>query len=209
LTDKSAGHDIGSGGLITTLLEMCFADLDLGATINFDGFGEKDPVKILFSENIGIVFQAKNDAIRRRKLQGIEYFKIGKVTNRATLDFHLSAFDFQLDINEYRDTWFETSPARPQTIQNGMAEERFKNYKNQPLQYTFPSHFTEKPTIDEAKPRPKAAIIREKGSNSEREMANAMYLAGFDVKDVHMTDLISGRQTTGRHPIYWCRGRIL
>ncbi|WP_395045513.1 phosphoribosylformylglycinamidine synthase subunit PurQ [Flavobacterium sp.] len=43
--------------------------------------------------------------------------------------------------------------------------------------------------------RPKAAIIREKGSNSEREMANAMYLAGFDVKDVHMTDLISGRET--------------
>ncbi|MEO0526594.1 MAG: phosphoribosylformylglycinamidine synthase subunit PurQ, partial [Bacteroidota bacterium] len=43
--------------------------------------------------------------------------------------------------------------------------------------------------------RPKAAILREKGSNSEREMANAMYLAGFDVKDVHMTDLISGRET--------------
>ena len=43
--------------------------------------------------------------------------------------------------------------------------------------------------------KPKAAILREKGSNSEREMANAMYLAGFDVKDVHMTDLISGRET--------------
>jgi len=52
-----------------------------------------------------------------------------------------------------------------------------------------------KPLIDISKPRPKAAIIREKGSNSEREMANAMYLAGFDVKDVHMTDLISGRET--------------
>jgi phosphoribosylformylglycinamidine synthase len=52
-----------------------------------------------------------------------------------------------------------------------------------------------KPVIDASKPRPKAAIIREKGSNSEREMANAMYLAGFDVKDVHMTDLISGRET--------------
>ena len=49
--------------------------------------------------------------------------------------------------------------------------------------------------ISSAVERPKAAIIREKGSNSEREMANAMYLAGFDVKDVHMTDLISGRET--------------
>lgn len=192
-----AGHDIGSGGLITTLLEMCFADLDLGATINFDGLGEKDLVKILFSENIGIVFQAKNDAIVEQKLQGIEYFKIGKVSTQPTLDFHLSSFDFQFDIAQYRDTWFETSYLldRKQS-KNGMAEERFKNYKNQPLQYTFPSHFTgKKPTIDEAKPRPKAAIIREKGSNSEREMANAMYLAGFDVKDVHMTDLISGRET--------------
>jgi phosphoribosylformylglycinamidine synthase len=79
---------------------------------------------------------------------------------------------------------------------NGMAQERYNNYKNQKLQFTFPSHFTGKlPVIDASKPKPKAAIIREKGSNSEREMANAMFLAGFDVKDVHMTDLISGRET--------------
>jgi phosphoribosylformylglycinamidine synthase len=76
-----------------------------------------------------------------------------------------------------------------------MAQERYNNFKNQPLQFTFPKQFDGKlPVIDSSKPRPKAAIIREKGSNSEREMANAMYLAGFDVKDVHMTDLISGRE---------------
>jgi phosphoribosylformylglycinamidine synthase len=64
------------------------------------------------------------------------------------------------------------------------------------LAYTFPSQFTGKLTDHRAiSTRPKAAIIREKGSNSEREMANAMYLAGFDVKDVHMTDLIAGRET--------------
>ncbi len=64
------------------------------------------------------------------------------------------------------------------------------------LKYSFPAGFDgKKPVIDAAQPRPKAAIIREKGSNSERELANAMYLAGFDVKDVHMTDLISGRET--------------
>src|SRR5690606_33703470 len=79
---------------------------------------------------------------------------------------------------------------------NGMARERLMNYKVQPLRFTFPTNFNgRKPPIDTSKPRPKAAIIREKGSNSEREMANAMYLAGFDVKDVHMTDLISGRET--------------
>lgn len=62
---------------------------------------------------------------------------------------------------------------------------------------TFPEEFTgnlPERNKSEGK-RPIAAILREKGSNSEREMANAMYLAGFDVKDVHMTDLISGRET--------------
>ena len=190
-----AGHDVGSGGLITTLLEMCFSDLDLGADIDFSSWAEKDLVKILFAENIGIVFQVKSDATVESKLQqsNIEFFKIGNVTNIAVLN--LGQFTF--DIPQYRDIWFETSYLLDcKQSKNGMAEERFNNYKNQPLQYSFPAHFTgKKPVIDDSKPRPKAAIIREKGSNSEREMANAMYLAGFDVKDVHMTDLISGRET--------------
>jgi phosphoribosylformylglycinamidine synthase len=103
---------------------------------------------------------------------------------------------FTFDIKEYRDIWFKTSFLLDQKqSKNGMAQARFDNYKNQALQFTFPAHFTgKKPLIDFSKPRPKAAIIREKGSNSEREVANAMYLAGFDVKDVHMTDLISGRE---------------
>jgi phosphoribosylformylglycinamidine synthase len=189
-----AGHDIGSGGLITTLLEMCFADINLGAKIDFSSFKEKDLVKILFSENIGIVFQAKNDAVIESKLESnnIIFHKLGKVTNEATLDFgHLT-----FDIPKYRDIWYKTSFLLDQKqSKNGMAKARFENYKNQPLRFTFQTHFTgKKPVIDSTKSRPKAAIIREKGSNSEREMANAMYLAGFDVKDVHMTDLISGRE---------------
>ncbi|TRX42797.1 phosphoribosylformylglycinamidine synthase [Flavobacterium restrictum] len=194
-TQILAGHDIGSGGLITTLLEMCFADVNLGANISFDNFKEKDLVKILFAENIGIVFQAKNDASVESKLNSnnIEFFKIGSVTSTETLDLgHLT-----LDIKKQRDIWFKTSYLLDQKqAKNGTAKARFDNYKNQALKYTFPAHFTGKaPVIDATKPRPKAAIIREKGSNSEREMANAMYLAGFDVKDVHMTDLISGRET--------------
>ncbi len=199
-----AGHDIGSGGLITTLLEMCFSPLtpeggtnkmeEAGMKISFDSFEEKDLIKILFSENIGIVFQAKNDAVVESKLSnnGIEFFKIGSVTNTGTLDLgHLT-----LDIPKYRDIWYNTSFLLDQKqSKNRMAQARFENYKKQPLNYTFPTHFTgKKPVIDASKPPPKAAIIREKGSNSEREMANAMYLAGFDVKDVHMTDLISGRE---------------
>lgn len=190
-----AGHDIGSGGLITTLLEMCFADTNLGAKIDFSVFEEKDIIKYLFAENIGIVFQAKNDATLESKLNqnGVRFYKLGTATSEATLDFgHLT-----FDIPKYRDIWFKTSFLLDQKqSKNGTAQARFHNYKNQALNYTFPAHFTgKKPVIDTSQPRPKAAIIREKGSNSEREMANAMYLAGFDVKDVHMTDLISGRET--------------
>jgi phosphoribosylformylglycinamidine synthase len=190
-----AGHDIGSGGLITTLLEMCFADVNLGAKINFSVFEEKDIIKYLFAENIGLVFQAKNDATLESKLKqnGVSFYKLGTATNEATLDFG----PCKLDIAKYRDIWFKTSFLLDQKqSKNGTAQARFDNYKNQALHYTFPTHFTgKKPVIDASQPRPKAAIIREKGSNSEREMANAMYLAGFDVKDVHMTDLISGRET--------------
>ncbi len=190
-----AGHDIGSGGLITTLLEMCFADVNLGAKIDFSVFEEKDIIKYLFAENIGIVFQAKSDAEVESKLNAtnVSFYKLGTATNEATLDFGPCT----LDIAKYRDVWYKTSFLLDQKqSKNGTAQARFDNYKNQALHYTFPTHFTgKKPVIDNSKPKPKAAIIREKGSNSEREMANAMYLAGFDVKDVHMTDLISGRET--------------
>ena len=192
-----AGHDIGSGGLITTLLEMCFADVNLGAKIDFSVFEEKDLVKILFSENIGIVFQAKEDAIIENKLKenNLEFFKIGVVQSAAVLEFG----SYNLDIAKHRDIWFKTSFLLDQKqAKNGMAKARFDNYATQTLNYTFPAHFTGILTPNtspkERGARPKAAIIREKGSNSEREMANAMYLAGFDVKDVHMTDLISGRE---------------
>jgi phosphoribosylformylglycinamidine synthase len=190
-----AGHDIGSGGLITTLLELCFADTHLGAQLDFSSIAETDLIKLLFAENIGVVIQAKNDADFETLFTGIEYFKIGTATNTPYLTFG----PYNLSIAQLRDTWFETSYLldQKQTQQN-KAQERFNNYKNHPLQYTFPAHFDgKKPVLNTAltpAQKPKAAIIREKGSNSEREMANAMYLAGFEVKDIHMTDLISGRE---------------
>ena len=194
---------------------MCFADVNLGAKIDFSVFEEKDIIKYLFAENIGIVFQAKEDTIIENKLNGnnVTFYKLGIVTNEETLDFG----PCKIDIPRYRDIWYKTSYLldNKQTA-NGLAKDRYNNYKVQPLKYKFPKHFTGKlkdviannvkqsaseneiatsqtPRNDNNKP--KAAIIREKGSNSEREMANAMFLAGFDVKDVHMTDLISGRET--------------
>ncbi len=210
----SAGHDVASGGLITTLLEMCFADRNLGADFNLSALNEEDSIKILFAENAGIVFQASNSVEIILSENNIEFFNIGTVNNSEKVTIKNNEDTFSFDVSEMRDIWYKTSFLLDQKqTANNLAKDRFDNYKNQPLQYTFPKHFTGKLTdmlsgraqsrpnnnlstaLENTRVRPKAAIIREKGSNSEREMANAMYIAGFDVKDVHMTDLVSGRET--------------
>ena len=192
-----AGHDVASGGLITTLLELCFSENNLGADLNFNVINELDSIKLLFAENSGIVFQSTDDSIELDLFEAsIEYYKIGNVTTQPNLNIINGINEFSLDIAELRDVWYETSFLLDQKqTANGLAQSRYDNYKNQPLSFKFPKLFTGKLPIKKSTNRPKAAIIREKGSNSEREMANAMYLAGFDVKDVHMTDLISGRET--------------
>ncbi len=193
-----AGHDVASGGLITTLLELCFADSNLGAELDITSLCEKDSFKVLFAENSGIVFQAENANIEAKLSEAnISFHKIGHVTDTDTLGIINGKEVFTMSVSRLRDVWYKTSHLLDQKqTANNLADARFENYKIQPLTYNFPKHFTGKlPKIDTTKPRPKAAILREKGSNSEREMANAMYLAGFDVKDVHMTDLISGRET--------------
>ena len=193
-----AGHDVASGGLITTLLEMCFAYTNLGAELDLSKLNEEDSAKVLFNENSGIVFQAKDNSVENiLKENGVEFFKLGLVTKTAELKIVNHSDNFIFDIEQYRDTWFKTSYLLDQK-QSGKtkATERYNNYKQQPLSYKFPEDFSRKlPKINTGKAKIKAAIIREKGSNSEREMARAMHLAGFDVKDVHMTDLITGRET--------------
>ncbi|WP_439585339.1 phosphoribosylformylglycinamidine synthase [Dyadobacter bucti] len=192
-----AGHDVGSGGLITTLLEMCFADLDLGASVDLSSLGDQHIIDTVFAENIGIVFQADEAAEAVLEANGVVFHKIGQVIPKATLEIQSKSGVLGLDVKRLRDVWFRTSYLldKKQT-EPVLAKERFDHYKDHLLKYTFPEHFDgKKPVIDPSKPRPKAAVLREKGSNSERELANAMYMAGFDVKDVHMTDLISGRET--------------
>jgi phosphoribosylformylglycinamidine synthase len=177
---------------------MCFASTQIGANINFDALSsESDLVKILFNEHISIVFQADESVAKELQAQGLDVIEIGAVNASNELNINHAASSINLSIPALRDTWFRTSFLLDQKqSKNRMAEQRFANYKNIPLNYYFPIEFTGKlPHVPAGKARPKAAIIREKGSNSEREMANAMYLAGFDVKDVHMTDLISGRET--------------
>lgn len=198
-----AGHDVGSGGLITTLLEMCFANLNLGADLDLSTLSQVDIIKVLFSENCGVVIQASEDTSVEKSLSAnnIQFSKIGSVTISDSLNIQYHQTSLKFGIQEFRDIWYKTSYLLDRN-QSGeiWAKERFNNYKNQPLTFKFPKNFDGKApvsssAVENATSRPKAAVIREKGSNSEREMAYMMHLAGFDVKDVHMTDLIEGRET--------------
>ncbi len=197
-----AGHDVASGGLITTLLEMCFANKNLGADLDLSGLGESDMVKLLFAENCGVVIQASEDASVEKMLSSnnIDFKKIGTVSEKETLHINNNSEELTFSISEMRDVWYKTSYLLDRN-QSGekLAKTRFNNYKNQSLKFEFPKNFDGKlpvrsSAVENSSPKIKAAVIREKGSNSEREMAYMMHLAGFDVKDVHMTDLIEGRE---------------
>ena len=190
----SSGHDISSGGLITTILEMCFAENNLGANIDLNKFEEKDLIRVLFSESLGLVFQGKTEIETILNENNIHFLKIGNVTNNSKLELKSDTTSLNLDVYNYRDIWFKTSYLLDKN-QSGeiKAKERFQNFKTHSLNFNFPKNFNGKINLKNLN-KVKAAVIREKGSNSEREMAYAMSLAGFEVKDVHMTDLISGRE---------------
>ncbi len=199
----SAGHDISSGGLITTLLEMCFSDNETGLDLDLTGIGEPDMVKLLFSENPGVVIQCHDGECVRNilSLRGVKWVEIGMPASGRKIRIKNAGASLEMDIDPLRDLWFRTSYLLDRK-QSGevKALERFTHYKENELQYRFGS-FTGKPAdygIDMGRREPsgiRAAIIREKGVNGDREMAWMLYLAGFDVKDVHMTDLIAGRET--------------
>ncbi|MEI9918292.1 MAG: phosphoribosylformylglycinamidine synthase [Bacteroidota bacterium] len=196
-----SGHDISAGGLITSLLEMCFPVPNVGMTISMNG--HDDLVPVLFSERPGIVIQVSNTeaAIATLEAAEVEYEIIGRVTDKRELSIAGKSNDLKLDVDHFRDVWFRTSYLLDRIQRpKGHADIRKENIFKQPLSYSWPKRFDGKYStynINPTRRAPsglKAAIIREKGVNGDREMAYALYLAGFDVKDVHMTDLVSGRE---------------
>ena len=222
-----AGHDISAGGLITCLLEMCFANTQGGLRVFTDEIGGPDIVKLLFAENPGVVIQVAKEKQEEVETllnnEGIAFAHIAvPIAQRIiTVDYaptpdkrHTRRLSF--DIDHLRGVWYSTSHQLDQhQSMNGTADERYENYKHQPIQHQFTadfegtfSHYGISPdrsfqsdncqlsiVNSQLLKSPKAAIIREKGTNGEREMAYCLYLAGFDVKDVMMTDLVSGRET--------------
>ena len=201
-----AGHDISAGGLITCLLEMCFANTEGGIEANFDKMKCDDLVKLLFAENPGVVIQVadKNRTEVKKFLEdaGVGYINIGRPCEERHILIDKDGAQYHFGIDYLRDVWYKTSYLLDcKQSFNGKAKERYENFRQQPLEWNFLPSFTGKlsqyglnPDRRE-KSGVRAAIIREKGTNGEREMAYMLYLAGFDVKDVMMTDLITGRET--------------
>jgi phosphoribosylformylglycinamidine synthase len=199
-----SGHDISAGGMITALLEMCFSNVNGGLEINLNTIKEPDLIKILFSENPGIIIQVEDKKRVGKYLaeRGVGFARIGRPVGERHILLSKGGVQYHFGIDYLRDVWFSSSYLLDRQ-QSGeiWAKERFENYKQQPLIVKFPRLF--KGTLNsykisadrKEKSGVKAAIIREKGTNGEREMAYSLYLAGFDVKDVHMTDLASGRET--------------
>ncbi len=202
-------HDISAGGLATALLEMVFANTKGGLKVYTDGFrayGETDLVKILFAENPAVLVQvadsAKESVEKILDEAGVKYFPVGCPAAERVMMLTHGEQEHLVNIDSMRDVWYRPS-YELDTIQSGAecAAERFANYKHQPLRYAIPASF--KGSLEsmglafgrKERSGVRAAIIREKGVNGDREMAYSLFLAGFDVKDVHMTDLMSGRET--------------
>lgn len=199
-----AGHDISAGGMITALLEMCFANVEGGLDVNLDKFSEEDIVKILFAENPGILVQVKDKKAFEQLMEeaGVGMAMIARPTDERHILVGKNGIQYHFGIDYMRDVWYQSS-YKLDIKQSGSvcAGNRFENYKVQPLEFKYNKNFTGKLadyglSADRyERSGIKAAVIREKGSQCERETAYALYLAGFDVKDVHMTDLASGRET--------------
>jgi phosphoribosylformylglycinamidine synthase len=179
---------------------MTFTDNRTGLEIDISGLNDKDAVRILFSEKPGVVIQAAGaeTVISFLNRHEIANYLIGKVTTDNRISIRHGDFTFSSGISVLRDTWYRTSAE----LDSKQTKAPFAgNYKKQVLDFVFPEKFSglhHDLKIEKSRRRPsglKAAIIREKGVNGDREMAWSMHLAGFDVKDVHMTDLISGRET--------------
>ncbi len=198
-----SGHDISSGGMIVTLLESCFAQNIGGLELDLSNINVSDSVKVLFNENPAVIVQARNTRELEQlfNTNGISCIPIGKPSIERVIRIKNFGEEYIFEIDKLRENWFRPSYLLD-TKQCGeeLATQRLNNYKTNNLSFDlgkFSGDYSSL-TIDPNRRTPsgiKAAIIREKGVNGDREMAWSLYLAGFDVKDVHMTDLISGRET--------------
>jgi phosphoribosylformylglycinamidine synthase len=206
----SAGHDRSDGGLATTLLEMAFSG-NCGIEVELEGAGAGSvggddplhpsaPIPLLFSEELGLVFEAlaeeEDQVLEAFWSVGVPCTVIGSTTTEPRI--HISVGGevvLDEDMPTLRDLWEETSyrlellQANPEMVEQEREDLKTRTGPKYHVPYAV-AHSAPEILIRKAKPM--VAVVREEGSNSDREMASAFHLAGFEAWDVAMSDLLSG-----------------
>lgn len=199
-----SGHDVSSGGLITTLCEMAFAG-DLGVKVTLPTTTPEQMLSMMFSEKPGVVLQVKRpdmpDVMTQFRAVGAEAFELGTVGGDK-ISVQAGALGINATVKELLEVWMKPSVLLDShQVTPALAEERGKTILSTKLNFIVPRGFTGRGADYNIYPKRKtaglarAAIIREKGTNGDREMAMALFAAGFDVIDVTMSDLMAGRET--------------
>lgn len=193
-----SGHDVSDGGLIVTILEMAFSG-NCGVSIRMNG--NQNVIERFFSEELGAVIECKKDDIDRVKDilhgYGIDFKIIGEpIDKKEILIEYNGNIVLNADMRVLRALWEETSFQIERLQMNPLCAEQEKknNYYREGPKYiiTFEPEETPKNLI-EIIDKPNVAILREEGSNGDREMTSAFYQAGFSPWDITMTDLIENR----------------
>lgn len=187
-----AMHDRSDGGLFTAVAEMCMAGL-IGARLYLAE--TPDPYAQLFSEELGFVIEYDiSDEAHLRTTFGSAFQIIGETADDATLHV-IGAEHCDLSLMDIRRLWESTSDqleleqANPRTVQAEV-----DSYRTVAVPQYRCSFQTEEPSVT-ATDRPRVAILREEGTNGDREMAAAFHAAGLEAWDMNMSDLVEGRAT--------------
>ncbi|UCH45205.1 MAG: phosphoribosylformylglycinamidine synthase subunit PurQ, partial [Nitrospiraceae bacterium] len=205
-----SGHDRSDGGLITTLLEMACAG-NCGIEVELRVRSQESRVNnqyiaAMFSEELGLVIEYLPDreegitSILNKS--SIDYQIIGTSLREKKIMIKARTPDSQLltlldeDMRNLRTLWEETSYQleKLQTNPECAEEERRNIFDREAPKFAL--SFTPEITpveILNSDVKHKIAIIREEGSNSDREMSGAFFQAGFEPWDVTMTDLLEGQ----------------
>ncbi len=196
----AAGHDRSDGGLVTTLLEMSFAG-NVGLDLDFDAVPGVDAVSFFFSEELGLVLEVDEDdqdtLIAAFSEHDVPCVAVGRTTKGKDVRIRYGdTVVLDAPLVDLRDLWEETSfqldrlQANPACVDE---EQRGLRNREGP---TFVVPYTPEETeaaLLKRVDKPKVAILREEGSNGDREMTSAFYAAGFEPWDVTISDLQAGR----------------
>ncbi|KAH9619161.1 hypothetical protein KSS87_003279 [Heliosperma pusillum] len=194
----SAGHDISDGGLLVSALEMAFAG-NCGLSLNLKSKGHA-LFETLFAEELGLILEVDNkvlgSVIEKLSSTGITGEIIGRVTHGPTIDLKVDGVShLNENVSYLRDVWEETSfnLEKFQRLASCVdSEKEGLKYRREPSwSLSFTPSFTDDKYMS-LTTKPKVAIIREEGSNGDREMSAAFYAAGFEPWDVIMSDLLNG-----------------